>query len=247
MAIRERLLKAYWQIERRIAPKVRYSQTVYEEVLRRFARRSTTWLDLGCGHQLLPPWRSESEKVLVRSCPTIVGVDPELAALARNRSIPHKCQASATALPFTSGGFDLVTANMVVEHLDEPATCLGEIARVTTRGGFFVLHTPNAWGYSTLLARMVPARLKRRLARYLDGRPSVDVYPTFYRANTPRALERLARASSFRIVEHHLIASTAVFASVPPLALFELLWIRILTNQRFARFRTNIIAVMQKL
>ena len=247
MPIRDLLLKAYWQIERRISPKVRYSQAVYEDVLQRFTRRSTAWLDLGCGHQLLPPWRSESEKALMRTCATIVGVDPDFAALVKNRSIPYKCQASATALPFTNSGFDLVTANMVVEHLDEPATCLREIARITTRGGFFVLHTPNAWGYATALARMVPARIKRRLAWYLDGRRAVDVYPTFYRANTRRALERLARTSSFRIVEHHLVVSTAVFASVLPLAVLELVWMRILMHRRLERFRTNIIAVLQKL
>jgi ubiquinone/menaquinone biosynthesis C-methylase UbiE len=246
MAIRDLLLKAYWQIEKRIAPKVRYSQTVYEEVLGRFARGSTAWLDVGCGHQLLPPWRSEAETALARSCAKLVGVDPELAALAQNRSIHHKCQASATALPFTDAGFDLVTANMVVEHLDDPATSFREIARVTTHGGFFVLHTPNALGYSTMMARMVPERIKKRLARCLDGRRSVDVFRTFYRANSLRALKRLAAASSFRILEHHSVVSTAVFASVLPLAVFELIWLRILMNERLAPFRTNIIAVLEK-
>lgn len=247
MTIRDLLLKGYWRIEGRIAPTLQYSQTLYEEVLRRYARNSTAWLDLGCGHQLLPPWRSEAEKTLVRTCGQVVGLDPEYDALAQNRSISHKCQASATALPFMDGGFDLVTANMVVEHLEDPATCFGEIARVTSRGGFFVLHTPNALGYSTLLARLIPGGIRQRVARYLDGRRSRDVYPTFYRANTRRALDRLARANSFRILDQRLLVSTALFAAILPLAILELIWLRILMSERLKRFRTNIIAVLQKL
>lgn len=41
----------------RIVPELRYSQTFYEEHSRRYASGVESWLDVGCGHHLLPPWR----------------------------------------------------------------------------------------------------------------------------------------------------------------------------------------------
>jgi hypothetical protein len=46
MAMRHLLLRGYWRLERTIAPGLRYSQLVYEEVLRRHVQNSTAWLDL---------------------------------------------------------------------------------------------------------------------------------------------------------------------------------------------------------
>jgi hypothetical protein len=72
------------------------------------------------------------------------------------------------------------------------------------------------------------------------------VYPTFYRANSRRSLETLARESSFETIDLHFIATTAMFAVVPPLALLELLWLRTLMHERLAGLRPNIIAELRK-
>jgi SAM-dependent methyltransferase len=239
-------MRGFQRMQRTVAPRVRYSQEVYEEVLLAHAARATAWLDLGCGRRILPPWRGEAEQTLVRACPQVVGIDIDYNAVAENRSLSLKCLASATTLPFAEDTFDLVTANMVVEHLDDPATQFREIARVLKRGGVFIMHTPNALGYPTLLARLLPGPVKTRLAYYLDGRAEEDVYPTFYRANSGTALESLARESALTIVEPRFVVTTAVFALVLPVAFVELLWLRVLMTRPFERFRTNIIAVLQK-
>jgi len=46
-------------------------------------------------------------------------------------------------LPFTSGTFDLVISNHVVEHVDQPDVHLSEIHRVLRPGGVAYLATPN--------------------------------------------------------------------------------------------------------
>ena len=161
--------------------------------------------------------------------------------------MPLRCAANAERLPFRDGSFDLVTANMVVEHLDDPQRQFREIARVTAPGGLFVIHTPNALGYPTVVSRMVPRRLKTGLARYLDGRGNTDVYRTFYRANTGRSLRALASASSFRIEALQFVRSVPVFAFVLPIAVVELAWARLLANERLSRLRGNIIATLEKM
>jgi SAM-dependent methyltransferase len=246
MAARATLMGGYRRLASVVAPGLRHSQSLYEDELRRRAPHSRMWLDLGCGRCLLPPWRSDAERELVAACDQIVGVDVDYDALADNRSLSLKCLGSATMLPFAEATFDLVTANMVVEHLDDPAAQFREIARVLTPGGVFILHTPNALGYPTLLARLIPGPVKKRLAYVLDGRVEEDVYPTFYRANSGRALEALARESHLAVVDLRFIVTTAVFALVLPIALFELLLLRALMHPRLAHMRTNIIAVLQK-
>ena len=56
-------------------------------------------------------------------------------------------QASATALPFADGAFDLITAFEVVEHLTDWRALLAEARRVLHRDGIFLISTPNKLYY----------------------------------------------------------------------------------------------------
>ncbi|MFL6257460.1 MAG: hypothetical protein ACJ74T_20840, partial [Pyrinomonadaceae bacterium] len=64
----------YGRARRRIAPRLLYSQEVYEQALDEYVADGAVWLDLGCGHQVLPPWRAEQERRLVGRCRAVVGL-----------------------------------------------------------------------------------------------------------------------------------------------------------------------------
>ena len=112
----------YGGARRLIAPELQYSQKLYEDVLEEYVTEGTEWLDLGCGHQILPGWRAEAEKKLVEKCRMVVGVDYSLGSLKNHENISLRIRGDITKLPFRDNSFGLVTANMVVEHLDDPAT-----------------------------------------------------------------------------------------------------------------------------
>jgi ubiquinone/menaquinone biosynthesis C-methylase UbiE len=201
---------------------------------------------VGCGHEVLSDWRSEAERSLLESAGAVVGVDYDYASLRKHRSIRDRCRADLSQLPFADETFDLVTANMVVEHLTQPVRQFSEIQRVLRPGGTFVFHTPNALGYTMLAARMLPNGVKPALVRFFEGRPESDTFPAYYRANRPRQIAGVAAASGFRVVELHLLVTSPLFHMIPPLLVPELLWIRLLMQPRFQDLRQDIIAVLRK-
>jgi SAM-dependent methyltransferase len=142
--------------------------------------------------------------------------------------------------------FDLVTANMVVEHLEEPEAAFSEIRRILKPKGVFLFHTPNARHYLVKTAALVPQWLKTPLIQVLEGRREDDVYPTRYRANTPETIRALAARSGFQVELLAAVCSSAVSAILGPLAVAELLATRWLTTAKMENYRSNLIVALRK-
>ena len=230
-----------------ITPGLKYSQASFEDRLRDHIPKAERWLDLGCGHRLLSEWRHAAERQLVEHVPLAVGIDADFDAIRRHRTLTKLCLGDISKLPFANESFDLVTANMVVEHLNDPSTQFAEVARVLSPGGSFVFHTPNAQSYIISVARLMPEALKKTLARMLEGRVAEDVYPTHYLANRRPQIEAVAKASGFEIDQLEFVASAPVLGVIPPLAALELLWIRQLQRRpALAEYRTTLICVLRK-
>jgi SAM-dependent methyltransferase len=246
MPLRSKLFDIYGRLRDAIVPGLRYSQHFYEQRLAGAVSKDVDWLDLGCGHRVLPEWRGAAEQGIVRGFGSGTGIDYDMPSLARHRSMRRLVRGDIASLPFRDGSFDLVTANMVVEHLADPERQFREIGRVLRPGGVFLLHTPNALGYSSMVGRLVPESVKHALIRVLDSRRPEDVFPTHYRANTPGRLDAVAAGAGLRLERCSLIATDAMFAVVPPLAAMELALIRVLLTRPMRRFRPNIIATLRK-
>jgi len=245
LSLRDRRFRFYWRMRGHIAPRLEFSQAIYERVLAD-AVPAQRWLDVGCGNKLLPSWRAPQAERMVRSVKHVVGVDYDHESLAQHRNINQRVRADITTLPFRDGYFDVVTANMVLEHVKDPDQLLREIYRVLAPGGMFIAHTPNLNGYATVLARLVPEAIKPRVVGWLHGRAEADVYRTYYRINSEAALrETGARAGFSRVTVRHLV-SDAQLVMIPPLVVLELLMIRLLMTRPFRRFRIYLIAGMEK-
>ena len=222
------------------------SQYVYAALLRDQLRRNARWLDLGCGHQFLPSWIDKSQAIAPPEGTTVVGIDRDRDAIRTHPDLKLRIVGDIERLPFPAASFDLVTANMVVEHVVTPETLFREVSRVLAPNGTFLVHTPNLKGYSTVLARCIPGSWRPKLAKMLLGRNEKDVYPTFYRSNTAEALGQLASAGKLKVVRVDTVLSSAQMFRLPGVGTLENRFLRALANDRWARWRPCIIAEFAK-
>lgn len=240
------MASAYRFLASRLVPGLRHAQRAYLDRLEA-GIPGQRWLDLGCGHCLIPPWMrgdAEEESQLVGSAKRAVGVDPCRDSVARHGSLPETHVAAAESLPFEDGAFDLVTANMVMEHLPDPVAALREVRRVLAEGGRAVLHTPN-FDYPPMRALpAMPQSLKDALAQLLERRERQDVFPTYYRFNRSRDIERAARAAGFEHVEIEAVESVPITWRLGPLASAELLLMRWLRRERRRHLQANLIVTL---
>jgi SAM-dependent methyltransferase len=149
----------------------------------------TRWLDAGTGYRILEDDRDVLENWLVQRGRMTVGVD---VRVTQPLNIRMFVGGSVYDLPFAGSSFDLVTCNMVMEHLGEPEKALAEIARVLARGGALIINTPNFWNYGVLanaiLSKILPEPWRLKLVQASDGRRPEDIFPVRYRGNTLRRL-----------------------------------------------------------
>ena len=246
MGFRDACLRFYEATRRIIAPDLKYSQWAYEAVLWERSAGKERWLDLGCGRCLLPSWRQDEEPRLVRRARLMVGLDYDHESLVDNTTISCLVRGDASSLPFAGETFDLITSNMVFEHLDDPVRQLRNIRAVLRPGGELVFHTPNAHGYGPVLSRLIPKAIRNRVIWFLQRRKEEDIFPTFYRINTPDDIGTLAAAAGLEVTSLQMVASTPIFIMVPPLVVLELLLIRLLMTQAGWRYRSNIIVVLRR-
>lgn len=246
MKVRDFLYDLYLSVEKRIAPGLRYSQNIFEDILEKKISKDCSWLDLGCGHHLLPPWRYEQEKKLVKKPSFLVGLDYDYLSLTKHMTVQNRIRGDIACLPFKSESFDIVSSNMVFEHLQEPQKQLEEIYRILKPGGRLLFHTPNAKGYATILARITPGLLTSKILYILQGREEEDVFPTFFKINTPDTIKFLGESVGFIAEDIQMLASNAQFAVALPIAIVELFWIKLTMTNKYRNLRTNIVATLLK-
>lgn len=95
----------------------------------------------------------------------VVGVDTSRTMLdeAQRRGLHDVRSADAHALPCEDASFDGAWADRVLQHLEEPATALRELVRVTKVGGRIVVADPD---YDTQVVDVPDQDLARRVLRW---------------------------------------------------------------------------------
>lgn len=198
-----------------------WNQRVFYEILKRFTV-GKRWLDVGCGRNTdlrgseLKGVREHFQEHFY------VGTDLNMDSLRENASQVKLC-ADASRLPFFDKSFDVISSNMMFEHLSNPVAALQEMNRTLRDDGVILVHCASSLHgiliCGRLISKFLPERTYERLVAKYTGRKLKDIFPTQYRANTASRFANSAAAAGLHPVLLSYLDTPRFFP--PPLRWFE--------------------------
>jgi len=241
--------KATTELQRRILPHLRWNQEIWGETIRGHLTPTVRWLEAGCGWRLLGKDLEALEDELVGRARLVVGVDLDFLHLRKHINIFRRIRASLVSLPFPDASFDLVTCNMVLEHLPEPSPMFQEMSRVLAPGGTLLVHTPNTRNYlifaNIIAKKLLPRSIILKLVH--DARAKDDIFPTYYRANNAGTLHDLGESANLQPEFMRFLTHPQPYSRFfAPAAFFELLLMRAIMRPPLNRFGTTIVTAFRK-
>lgn len=186
----------------------------FHEFIERHAPGARDVLELGPGPS------NHTSVFLRRRYGRLDGLDID-PAIRTNASLHQAYVYEGGAWPTPDASYDLIVADFVLEHVDDPTNMAREAFRALRPGGAFVFRTPNMWHYVTLASRLTPHWFHERVAhkvRALEA-GTHGPYPTFYRANTAGAARRHMSGAGLREEELRMIEKEPSYGFASP-ALF---------------------------
>ncbi|WP_437956453.1 class I SAM-dependent methyltransferase [Sorangium sp. So ce119] len=185
---------------------------IYQGIVDEAVTPAKVIIHLGCGAL----WFGQVATVSLEG-KTIYAVDPDEEALSRNPA-PHRLCAVGESIPLPDGCADVIVADHLFEHLEEPEALLHEAHRLLRPGGRFVFTSLNLFSYSGLATHLTPHwfhTFTMGLLRASSGSSNARPCPTYFRMNTLWTVERIAKATGFRVEKIHTgmdhPCSTALF------------------------------------
>ncbi len=176
-------------------------------------------LDVGCGRggQDDSPCRYHRDLIrVVDRCARVVGIDVDPAAAVNPFVTEFRLIEDTARWPLDDASVNVVISDYVLEHIEDPDAFFREVTRVLKPGGTFCARTPSKNGYVGIASRLIPDRYHARVVgRVQVTREAEDVFPTFYRANTPGALKRLFGRHNLSGVVLHVEGEPSYFRFSP--------------------------------
>ena len=229
-------------IDRRVYPQFdrNWDDLLFRKKLLTFVRPQSTVLDLGAGAGIVEAMNFRG--LAARVCG--VDLDPRVSG---NPYLDEGLVADAGKIPYPDETFDLVFADNVMEHIDEPNQVFAEIARVLRPGGKLLFKTPNRTHYMPHIARITPHRFHQWVNRK-RGRAETDTFPTRYKCNAPGDVRAIALRAGLSVDQIDLIEGRPEYLRMSvPTYVIGLGYERLVNaTDLLARFRILMIAQLSK-
>ena len=229
-------------IDRRVYPQFdrNWDDLLFRKKLLTFVRPQSTVLDLGAGAGIVEAMNFRG--LAARVCG--VDLDPRVSG---NPYLDEGLVADAGKIPYPDETFDLVFADNVMEHIDEPNQVFAEIARVLRPGGQLLFETPNRTHYMPHIARITPHRFHQWVNRK-RGRAETDTFPTRYKCNAPGDVRAIALRAGLSVDQIDLIEGRPEYLRMSvPTNVIGLGYERLVNaTDLLARFRILMIAQVSK-
>ena len=146
----------------------------YEIVLSKLKRDSLV-LNVGCG---FIPFGIKGK------CKQVVGIDLDERA-KQNHDLDVVFIGDIKSFNY-SEQFDIIIAQWVVEHLENPQVVFANLYRLLKTNGKVIILTSNSTHYISEIGKRTPYRFNKWFYKFIHAEE--DTYPVYYRSNTPKKL-----------------------------------------------------------
>ncbi len=87
--------------------------------------------------------------------------------------------------------FDIIIADFVLEHIEDPINFIEEINRLLKPGGWFCARTPHKYNLISIFNKLIPKKVHNLILRFVQpNRKEIDIFPAYYRLNTLKELKK---------------------------------------------------------
>ena len=216
--------------------------TEFHELCRRFVSRRARILEVGAG----PTNRTSA---FLASLGEVHGVDVS-EEVHGNIHLASAALIDRGRYPFEDASFDLVVSNYVVEHVEDAASHLAEIARVLKPGGRYIFRTPNLVHYVAVVSRVTSHGVHKLIANRLRDLPADnhEPWPTVYAMNTPAAVRRCAVRAGFLVDSLEMVEKEPSYGMYARSRFVAVKGYqrRVNASERLAWLRANMFVVLRK-
>ena len=157
----------------------------------------------------------------------IIAVDISASELEKNRDVADRKVADVTReIPVPDNSSDIVSSRYVLEHLKGVDRFAREAYRVLKPGGVFITLFPNKYAPFSVINRLLPVSVARRVAYALKEQAAeFGIFPAYYEHCSPKAFRQLLESQGFTSVDVRVAYSqSSYFNFFLPLALMFLLY-----------------------
>jgi ubiquinone/menaquinone biosynthesis C-methylase UbiE len=152
-----------------------------------------TVVDLGAGRGAIADLSAKAVRdigTLKGKVREVIGVDID-PAVKTNPVVDRALVYDGAHIPLADASVDLIVSDYTLEHVANPKEFAGEVGRILKPGGWLCARTPYLVSAVVAASNLVPNRWHRKALKSIQpGRRPADVFPTVYKLNTFRQLER---------------------------------------------------------
>lgn len=100
--------------------------------------------------------------------------------------------------PIENESVDLCLCQSVIEHISDPEHFFSEFQRVLKKDGYLCINTSNLFNYVSFISHIIPSTYHAKIINKVQlRRRQDDVFPTCYKCNTIRKLQRILTRHGF--------------------------------------------------
>jgi 2-polyprenyl-3-methyl-5-hydroxy-6-metoxy-1,4-benzoquinol methylase len=166
----------------------------FKKYLDKYVTKDALLLDIGCGRQSFGDEYYKKAKYKV-------GVDPDEEALKDNKLMDKKVCSDIENIPQSLGKFDVIIAQWVLEHIQNPKEDMKKIGSLCNKDGHFIFMTTNIYSPVTLISKVLSTGIKKKLRRKLFNIDEEDTYPTVYKINSASKIDYFLKEAGFEKVD----------------------------------------------